>query len=145
MLRLLQSTTIRLSSTTSIPSPVFFFFNDTATTEIYTLSLHDALPILGQVGVRSLHAVLQLDRAGDRVYGAGELDQHPVAHHLDDTRMIFDDERLEDFLASLRERSQRAGLVELHQSAVADDVRDKDGGEATLHCRLPKQQQLRFS
>src|ERR1039458_10858559 len=27
-------------------SPAFFFFNDTATTEIYTLSLHDALPIL---------------------------------------------------------------------------------------------------
>src|SRR3712207_8892794 len=28
-------------------SPLFFFFfNDTATTEIYTLSLHDALPIL---------------------------------------------------------------------------------------------------
>src|SRR5476649_2229450 len=26
-------------------SPKFFFFNDTATTEIYTLSLHDALPI----------------------------------------------------------------------------------------------------
>src|SRR3712207_8340640 len=26
----------------------FFFFNDTATTEIYTLSLHDALPILRQ-------------------------------------------------------------------------------------------------
>src|SRR5256885_9414293 len=26
---------------------VVFFFNDTATTEIYTLSLHDALPILG--------------------------------------------------------------------------------------------------
>src|SRR5476651_2895409 len=25
--------------------PPFFFFNDTATTEIYTLSLHDALPI----------------------------------------------------------------------------------------------------
>src|SRR4051794_41758374 len=29
-------------------SPLFFFFfNDTATTEIYTLSLHDALPICG--------------------------------------------------------------------------------------------------
>src|SRR5258708_28998928 len=26
----------------------FFFFNDTATTEIYTLSLHDALPIFGE-------------------------------------------------------------------------------------------------
>src|SRR5256884_9835928 len=29
----------------------FFFFNDTATTEIYTLSLHDALPILWRVRV----------------------------------------------------------------------------------------------
>src|SRR2546430_13329485 len=28
---------------------LFFFFNDTATTEIYTLSLHDALPIWGKV------------------------------------------------------------------------------------------------
>src|SRR3712207_7218904 len=28
---------------------LFFFFNDTATTEIYTLSLHDALPICGRV------------------------------------------------------------------------------------------------
>src|SRR5258705_5155703 len=27
------------------PTAIFFFFNDTATTEIYTLSLHDALPI----------------------------------------------------------------------------------------------------
>src|SRR5215471_12948543 len=27
------------------PKMMFFFFNDTATTEIYTLSLHDALPI----------------------------------------------------------------------------------------------------
>src|SRR5438874_10580684 len=30
---------------TRISSFIFFFFNDTATTEIYTLSLHDALPI----------------------------------------------------------------------------------------------------
>src|SRR2546430_7283817 len=29
---------------------VFFFFNDTATTEIYTLSLHDALPIWASRG-----------------------------------------------------------------------------------------------
>src|SRR6266511_657562 len=38
-----------LSPPTAHPStvPSFFFFNDTATTEIYTLSLHDALPIWG--------------------------------------------------------------------------------------------------
>src|SRR2546426_3953149 len=40
---------MRLSSFKSITAAAclcfFFFFNDTATTEIYTLSLHDALPI----------------------------------------------------------------------------------------------------
>src|SRR2546429_729061 len=48
--------------------PFFFFFNDTATTEIYTLSLHDALPI-SRVGgqhqgaiLRPQHALRQLHR-----------------------------------------------------------------------------------
>ena len=39
----------------------FFFFNDTATTEIYTLSLHDALPIYELVDAmnqRVLQAIL---------------------------------------------------------------------------------------
>src|SRR5258705_13199816 len=31
---------------------IFFFFNDTATTEIYTLSLHDALPISALIFLR---------------------------------------------------------------------------------------------
>src|SRR5690554_8154029 len=34
----------------------FFFFNDTATTEIYTLSLHDALPISHIAGHAQQHA-----------------------------------------------------------------------------------------
>src|SRR6266513_6338421 len=33
---------------------LFFFFNDTATTEIYTLSLHDALPISALLAFREL-------------------------------------------------------------------------------------------
>src|SRR5947209_12870106 len=45
----------------------FFFFNDPATTEIYTLSLHDALPIsdVGQ-GSRQLLANLLAQLWGDR-------------------------------------------------------------------------------
>src|SRR5256886_16297622 len=39
----------------------FFFFNDTATTEIYTLSLHDALPIFHGGGVAWIH----FDRVGE--------------------------------------------------------------------------------
>src|SRR2546422_9471846 len=38
------------------PTFFLFFFNDTATTEIYTLSLHDALPILMQrVGQETMY------------------------------------------------------------------------------------------
>src|SRR3712207_8165452 len=40
-----------------------FFFNDTATTEIYTLSLHDALPIFGRMGVRLVTATPCVDKA----------------------------------------------------------------------------------
>src|SRR5258705_6175147 len=37
----------------------FFFFNDTATTEIYTLSLHDALPI-SAISLRDVRCVIDL-------------------------------------------------------------------------------------
>src|SRR6266571_8396872 len=39
---------------------IFFFFNDTATTEIYTLSLHDALPIALADGSGSSAALAEL-------------------------------------------------------------------------------------
>src|SRR3712207_7474848 len=42
-------------------STMFFFFNDTATTEIYTLSLHDALPICFLVNLLSAYIKPKLD------------------------------------------------------------------------------------
>src|SRR5438093_12190687 len=58
----------------------FFFFNDTPTTEIYTLSLHDALPILTVVAGRAvgLHfapnrAPVPAEDAGDRGRGQAAL------------------------------------------------------------------------
>src|SRR5438093_2781460 len=44
----------------------FFFFNDTATTEIYTLSLHDALPIYhdGAAASRAVSAAARAARLG---------------------------------------------------------------------------------
>src|SRR3712207_8986177 len=38
---------------------IFFFFNDTATTEIYTLSLHDALPIFRDAAF-TLYALISI-------------------------------------------------------------------------------------
>src|SRR5256886_17605931 len=40
----------------------FFFFNDTATTEIYTLSLHDALPILENTNLSKQQQVSEIMR-----------------------------------------------------------------------------------
>src|SRR2546426_8031464 len=54
-----------------------FFFNDTATTEIYTLSLHDALPIcfneLEQFNQRSLKSILEA--AAARAHQPGSVEQ----------------------------------------------------------------------
>src|SRR2546421_3107179 len=43
--------------------PSFFFFNDTATTEIYTLSLHDALPISNEPGTVEMRSENSLSSA----------------------------------------------------------------------------------
>src|ERR1035438_5262919 len=45
---------------------VFFFFNDTATTEIYTLSLHDALPISPRNGRKTATGASVPDRGPSR-------------------------------------------------------------------------------
>src|SRR6202453_5005345 len=45
----------------------FFFFNDTATTEIYTLSLHDALPILFPPLSERFHPLFRRRLSGDHL------------------------------------------------------------------------------
>src|SRR3984893_11951636 len=51
-------------------SAFFFFFNDTATTEIYTLSLHDALPILPGIGfwIREFLKLKDMDSLADGIF-----------------------------------------------------------------------------
>src|SRR5260370_28563636 len=73
---------------------LFFFFNDTATTEIYTLSLHDALPISLSTGAGNLtlradslvsvvgnagagNATLRMGKVTDKVEtSVGEIGRH---------------------------------------------------------------------
>src|SRR2546430_15549888 len=75
----------------------FFFFNDTATTEIYTLSLHDALPILEQAeGHRA--AGLQVGRLPDAARIAVPL----FAFELEDARCVVDPEHEQLWLPRLQ-------------------------------------------
>src|SRR2546430_9239258 len=76
------------SSTSKLQASLhfFFFFNDTATTEIYTLSLHDALPIYGEAEHRAVGAVdeegggraARGNEAGGRLHrgGVGRSEEH---------------------------------------------------------------------
>jgi len=77
----------------------FFFFNDTATTEIYTLSLHDALPICLKSGKVSPVAAL-------------------IHHKLPDqsqVRRIF------------KEVESRGERIELNLYIVGEDAEEEEG------------------
>src|SRR5258708_24421383 len=54
-----------MSVSTRSSCPISFFFNDTATTEIYTLSLHDALPIFHPIGIEGEKAPARAQQAKD--------------------------------------------------------------------------------
>src|SRR2546429_8676720 len=81
----------------------FFFFNDTATTEIYTLSLHDALPICA---VRAFHqramGVIQLRRAGRDADMAGPALRH--VHSFRDHLQTGNGGRSEEHTSELQSR-----------------------------------------
>src|SRR3712207_8239109 len=85
---------------------VFFFFNDTATTEIYTLSLHDALPIYDLPHRRA-------DR--DQVR---QLDRHHVARaaHLRDPDAVV--RRLSGHLPARRRSEEHTSELQSRQYLV---------------------------
>src|SRR3712207_8737809 len=75
---------------------VFFFFNDTATTEIYTLSLHDALPIYrlvelgGGKGLDGRDGGVDRDGRGDGLLGGLLV---PLGSFDDDSHVLFADRK----------------------------------------------------
>src|SRR5260221_7568436 len=123
---------------------VFFFFNDTATTEIYTLSLHDALPIyrllppgsalLSRFAGGAEDGLQQGGGAGHRVFP--DLLLFPADHQEEAVErpggdVLFQAERILPGERQLRgarhhrvERPGRAGLAEL----LGDD-RAEEGAE----------------
>ena len=60
----------------------------------------------GSAALASRHLLLKLQRRFDRVHRAGELDQHPVAHHLDDAPAMCAHSRFENSLPPLLQRRQ---------------------------------------
>ena len=82
---------------------MFFFFNDTATTEIYTLSLHDALPILLQNLDYLLTLFLQryLLRKDLLTLSTTTIGTPPIMYHQDSILLLTQKRALRD-LSGLR-------------------------------------------
>ncbi|MEI9888514.1 MAG: hypothetical protein WDN08_18840 [Rhizomicrobium sp.] len=77
----------------------------------------------------------RLDRQGafDGGDHAGEFHQGAVAHQLEQPPAMDRDLRIEDAGPVRLQPLQRAGLVGLHQAAIADDVGGQDRGQFALH------------
>src|SRR3712207_9135574 len=82
---------------------VFFFFNDTATTEIYTLSLHDALPIYYFL-YNKIEEAAGDGRPLDEERVVERLSQDDVVTALADVPHDFRDVRSEEHTSELQSR-----------------------------------------
>src|SRR3712207_7503969 len=96
----------------------FFFFNDTATTEIYTLSLHDALPILP--GRADVHQV-SVPGQGHQV--AGQLAViHPAGQPPVQPGEPGGVERSEEHTSELQSRQYLVCRLLLEKKKKSDDA-----------------------
>ena len=92
-------------------------------------------PIFGLGRLALGHAVLDRDRAFDRIDRAAELDQGAVAGELDHTAVVLGDQGFGEFDPVGLDPRERTGLVGADQPAVADHVHGHDGREPAIHAR----------
>jgi hypothetical protein len=90
-------------------------------------------PRFGLGGLALRHAVLDRDRALNRVDRARELDQGAVAGELDHTAVILGGERSRELDPVRLDPRERTGFVQADQPAVAHNVHGHDGRELTIH------------
>src|SRR5258708_30921872 len=99
---------------------VFFFFNDTATTEIYTLSLHDALPICPRFAVVSHLLSISLNqRLRVRVFCTD--DDFPVRSEEHTSELQSPDHLVCRLLLEKKKHKHLVHTLPLPQLTVHDD------------------------
>src|SRR5256886_9539570 len=105
---------------------LFFFFNDTATTEIYTLSLHDALPIFAPAPRG--HARQLRPGTGKMTQLIAVLPQQLAGRHL----VLV---RSEEHTSELQSQSNLVCRLLLEKKKKSDDAQDLQRGfDRTLYC-----------
>src|SRR5258708_29476375 len=104
------------------PGSSLFFFNDTATTEIYTLSLHDALPISNPISIVIRKAMMKIMK--------------PLTKRGKRNKIII---RSEEHTSELQSPDHLVCRLLLEKKKIID--RDKDFTKAATRC-APQPQQL---
>ena len=88
-------------------------------------------PVLRHARVALEEAVLDLDRAANRVDHAAKLDEASVASALDDAPMMRVDGGVDEIAAQPPQPRQRAILIRPREPAVADDIRNQNRRDFT--------------
>src|SRR2546425_9872537 len=119
---------------------IFFFFNDTATTEIYTLSLHDALPICDRLA----HPAPLLHQLVHRPQLAGRIGRVPRFEVLEPSAVRVFGERLQpvrhpdQIVASPERIARRVTRAAVGVQTRDAQPRDPALGEAAPESRIEK-------
>jgi hypothetical protein len=92
--------------------------------------------VFGAAGIVLANRFLDLDRAGDGIDRAGELDERPVAHQLDHATRMRGDRRVDDLAPQRLEARQCSRFVAPHETRKANHIGRKDGRKSALNTRL---------
>src|SRR2546430_12323372 len=107
----------------------FFFFNDTATTEIYTLSLHDALPISSCRKVPTGYSVFATLSRRMRTASASRSRTHPAGRSEEHTselqsqsnlvcRLLLEKKKKRRYVSSSSERTSTTYILFTYASII---------------------------
>src|SRR2546430_8754885 len=110
---------VLLKSCSSSTLILFFFFNDTATTEIYTLSLHDALPIWSNITTMPLGTPISTTprESGSASRPTGTASSSPAADRESTT--LKSSHRQNFYAVFLLEKKESLHLVTVVQRRVS--------------------------
>src|SRR5215510_3916119 len=99
--------------------------------EVKTDPEHDCL-IVGLVVICLDHGLLEIYRRGERVYGAGELDQAPIALEPNHSTAATRGGRLEPLIQMLEESHNCAAFVPAHQPRRSNRIYKEDRRQPAL-------------
>src|SRR5882762_11035517 len=102
----------------------FFFFNDTATTEIYTLSLHDAHPVPCQLRLECRLVELRIAEGGES--------RSPALHGRDKALLAYDSIRHVAEPCLPEEVQALLRLAPRHVERIVPQEENADGSEHTV-------------